>query len=485
MSDPKPTVLVIGDVMLDRAVCGEMTRVSPEAAAPVVAQDDFTESVGGAGNVAHNIVTLGGHAKLLGVVGDDAAGRRVGELLNEAGVVSCLPQGPDGTRTSVKTRIMAGGQYLCRADDETLPLSNDKAVIAGLNYGLAEGTAVRLVCVADYAKGVMTDAVWSALRQRCQELAIPIFVDCRPDCVEQYENVDLLKPNSNEARDMVDRYNVVHPGVFAGEPESILQELRRAGNFGSVLMTQGSDGCMYFNPWDNQIHSFQSSPQQIYDVCGAGDTVMAAMAVGYLEGKSFDTCVQFAMYAAGMVVRHRGVVPAHRDAVDEFRYEATGWAAKCMDRDDALAFVRRRRRRRQSIVLANGCFDGLHAGHIELLRAAVRQGDCLVVACNDDTSLRELKGDNRPLVGESYRLSHLALLDVVDTVFLFDGDVESLVRQLKPDVLVKGQDAAAEPIPGADYVASHGGKLSLTPIIFNLSSSRLGDDNAKNSTKKS
>jgi D-beta-D-heptose 7-phosphate kinase/D-beta-D-heptose 1-phosphate adenosyltransferase len=471
----KPSVLVIGDVMLDRRIEGQMTRISLEAPAPIIRQEHIVESPGGAGNVARNVATLGCDVQVLGVVGhNDYGANALTHLLGAAGVGCCLPHGPEGSCTVTKTRIGAAGQYIVRVDEEAGQLSNDAEIIQGMDHVLHEGTSTKLICVADYDKGTMTEPVARHLIERSVELKIPVFVDCRPNKTDFYHGVELLKPNIREAQAMLDDWGRLHPGVIVGEPDTLVQELRKLGGFGSVLLTMGGDGCAYYDPQDEKIHNFQGSQQQIYDVCGAGDTVMAAMAVGYVEGVSFHECVQFSMYAAGLVVRHHGVVPAYRDAVDEFRYEACGWAAKAMSEADAMAFVARRKRKDQVIVLTNGCFDGVHAGHIETLRHAKRQGHALVVAYNDDESLRACKGESRPLVPDSFRASHLAQLACVDAVFRFDGDMEGVVRRFKPDVLVKGEDsAAAGAIPGADYVAAHGGRVSLAPVTLNLSSSRL------------
>lgn len=471
----KPSALVIGDVMLDRRIEGQMTRVSPEAPAPIIRQEHIVESPGGAGNVARNVATLGGNVKVLGVVGhNDYGANALAHLLAAAGVSCCLPHGPEGSRTITKTRIGAAGQYLVRVDEEDDQLSNDEAIIKGMDHILYEGTLTKLVCVADYDKGTMTEPVIQHLIRRCIELEIPVFVDCRPNKTDFYHGVELLKPNFHEATETLDDRGMLHPGVIVGEPDSVVQELRKLGGFGSVLLTMGGNGCAYYDPQDGKIHSFQANQQQVYDVCGAGDTVMAAMAVGYLEGMPFRDCVMFSMFAAGLVVRHHGVVPAYRDAVDEFRYEAGGWLEKAMSEAVFMRFVARRKRKDQIIVLTNGCFDGLHAGHIEMLCNAKRQGDVLVVAYNDNESLVACKGDSRPIVPDGLRATHLAQLACVDAVFRFDGDMEGLVRRIKPDVLVKGEDSArAGVIPGADYVASHGGRLYLAPVDFDLSSSRL------------
>lgn len=192
---------------------------------------------------------------------------------------------------------------------------------------------------------------------------------------------------------------------------------------------------------------------------------MAALAVGLMEGRPFSSCVLFAMQAAGYVVQFYGVHAADRDEVEQFIYDHSGGYKKLMSEEQVLKFVARHRRMdpRTTIVFTNGCFDGFHAGQLETLRFAKRQGDILVVAYNDDDSLRALKGTDRPHVPDSYRASHLAAQEPVDAVFRFDGDAAKVIRRIKPDVLVKGGDAAVAPIPGAEFVAEHGGRVELCP----------------------
>lgn len=476
MSQSRPAALIIGDVMLDRRVEGEMVRVSPEAPAPIIRQETVTESPGGAANVARNIVSLGAKAYLMGVIGNDYAGQTLAKMIAEAGVTACLPVG--GATTIQKTRITCGGQIVLRTDMEQTPLSATEELCAGLKFALEGSLPVGIIVIADYGKGTVTQELFTHVRALAAAQQIPIYVDCRPAQVMQYEGVTLIKPNLKEALGMMDVLRQVHPGLYPADPveqgNTAAVLLRQALQVTWPVVTLGKDGCVWFDPTDETYHTFQPRAKEVYDVCGAGDTTMAALAVAYLEGKSPDIAVSFAMYAAGLAVRRHGVHAIHRDEVEEFRYRETGWPAKLMDEDQLRWFVDRRRRRGDRLVFTNGCFDGLHSGHIEMFRFAKQQGDTLIVAYNDDDSLRSLKGTNRPHVPQSYRASHLAQQASVDAVYRFDGDAEKLIRTLKPDVLVKGEDSASQVIPGAEFVASHGGIVALAPIKFNLSSSLAG-----------
>ncbi len=467
--------LVIGDVMLDRRSDGEMRTISPEAPVPVVRQTSLTESLGGAGNVARNIKALGHDVLLLGAVGADPHGAKVLSLAVDNGITACLVTGSQPT--IVKERVTCNGYLVSRLDIEAPGV--DPAVTQQLINGLhsippEQQINIKVIVVADYAKGTMTMELMAVLRQLSAAYRIPIFVDARPSVASLYYAVTLLKPNLAEAVQMLD--SNVHPGLAASLPRSVVagvacQELRRVYQANTVVVTAGPDGCSYTDPDDQfRVHEMSAvgpaGDGQIRDVCGAGDTVMAALAVGAIEGRGLSQSVLFAMHAAAYVVGRAGIVVPPRDAVDQLIYERGGWSHKIMTMDDCIRFIARQRRLNPqvSVVLANGCFDGFHAGHLETLRFAKQHGDTVVVAYNDDTSLQKLKGVGRPHVPDSYRASHLALQACVSVVVRFDGDAARLVQQLKPDVLVKGEDAKSKKVPGADFLASHGGRVEFCPF---------------------
>ena len=485
MSNLPDTALVVGDSMLDRRVEGKASRVSPEGPLLVIQQEFVDETPGGAANLARNIVSLGGHAAVLGIGDPDCyATQTVTRLMGKLGVFTAFV--PSGSRMPTKTRITSNGQMLIRSDDEEK--SHDvrtpaDEIIRRLDALLVEGSHIKIVVVADYDKGVINEQVGDWLMQRCREIQVPIFVDCKAPKLNLYRGASLLKPNMKEAMEMLDTYGEVHPALAGGDPFDMAacaaSSLVKHGEFGTVVVTNGRHGCAWYDPADKRVHCYDTPDQDVFDVCGAGDTTMAGLVVGYLDGKGLSFGIRFAMTAAGLAVRKHGMVAVERDDVEEFQYEETGWAAKTMTTPECLAFAERRKKKQQTIVLANGCFDLIHSGHIELFRFAKQQGCNLVVAYNDDESLREYKGTNRPFVPDSYRASHLAQLACVDAVVRFDGDVEKLVRWLKPDVLVKGKDAEPHHVPGADYVASYGGRVTFAPIMFGAASSGSLDHGAK------
>jgi D-beta-D-heptose 7-phosphate kinase/D-beta-D-heptose 1-phosphate adenosyltransferase len=470
----KPIVLVIGDVMLDVRTEGEMSNISLEAPAPVIRRTSLTESLGGAGNVARNIKSLGHEVLLMGLVGQDSAGATVIKLAAEGGIAACLPVWQKAT--IVKHRVTCHGQIISRIDveDTTQCHVDVQALVHGL-CGIPQDqlALIRVIVIADYNKGTVTEALMTVVRQFSSIYKVPIFVDARPASMGLYHGVSLLKPNLREALRMLE--DVVHPGLADSmdvDTKTVVACAQLAAKYQVplVLVTNGPHGCHYTDPDDNgRVHVCKTVDHagNVRDVCGAGDTTMAALAVAAIEGLPFAIAARFAMTAASHVVQQYGVVAADRDSVDQLEYETVGWAAKLMDLPKLLAFVARMRRMRPDaqIVFTNGCFDGFHAGHLETLRFASRQGTCLIVAYNDDQSLIALKGAGRPHVPESFRGSHLAFQECVDAVIRFDGDAVKLIRAIKPDVLVKGADAApVSRIPGADFMAQHGGRVELCPM---------------------
>lgn len=467
----RPLALVIGDVMLDQRTEGEMRTISSEAPAPVVGRQFFSESLGGAGNTARNIKALGHDVLMIGFVGNDAHGRRIAELASQSGITACLPQW--GRPTVVKHRITCGGHIIARLDIDGEGEIPHSTLLAGLYSIPAETLAmIRVVVISDYNKGTMNADVMAAIKQLVDAYKVQVFVDARPATLDLYRGVSLLKVNLREAMGALT--DVVHPGLADGASNAdkcgtACRELSRKYAIPLVVVTDGPRGCHYTDPDDEyRVHVCEPAKADgdVRDVCGAGDTVLAALAVGLLESRNFAISVVFAMDAASYVVRFYGVHPAYRDDVEEFIYENGGWAHKLMDQSQLIDFVSRRRRLNpfEQIVFTNGCFDGLHAGHIETLMFAAKQGTTLIVAYNDDASLVALKGVGRPHVPDSFRSKHLAIQECVDVVARFDGDVSKLVAAIKPDVLVKGADAASKPVPGADYVAAHGGRVVFCPM---------------------
>lgn len=469
MDAQRKPILVVGDVMLDRWISGSASRISPEAPVPIVNVAEITECPGGAANVAANIRAMGWPVWLLGAVGEDAE-RKALERVVQADVhrLVVVP----GARTAVKTRITVDGQQLLRVDEGHGGLTT--SLVADAVQEVCEQVA--MIVVADYCKGVCSPAVRDVVTA-CMDRGVPVFLDSKG--VLAWQRATLVKLNYREAMDAVTTLEAVHPALAGDfspvdQMETATRVLCDIG-FATAVVTLGARGAVYRVGEGPQAFGVaESAPQRVYDATGAGDTFMASLAVAYLEGLDLPQAVVRANVAAGLAVAEPGTAVVSRDAIDEASYQQTGWAAKLMSLEAACAFVARRRRMQQRIVMANGCFDLLHPGHIELLRWAKRQGETLVVAFNDDASVRALKGAGRPIVPESYRGAQLAQLDCVDCVVRFsDTDVTNTVKQFRPDVLVKSEEYRSQRIPGADFVASYGGDVRFAPLFGGYSTSSI------------
>lgn len=468
------TVLVIGDPILDRHIVGKARRISPEAPIPVVEQQTVTDSLGGAANVAANLVTLGAPSVYLaGMTGRDYAATALEQMLNEAGIGSFLAHN-ERMRTVTKTRVSADGQQIVRIDDECTRHDewHTQALIAGLGRMLQPGSDLGLVVVADYNKGTFTPDVIRYVIDACAALQIPLFVDAKPAKIRDWRQATLLKVNRGEAIAIAMEDGCIHPGLLTdAAPEVAVEHLRQTYGFSTVAVTCGPAGVVY---WDgSRVGRMPTQAQHVYDVTGAGDVFMAAMAKGGLDGMTFEESLFRANVAAGLAVKEYGTVTVQRDDLEDAILARRGWAGKIMGHDAAVAFAKRKREAGRSIVLANGCFDALHPGHIYLLSQARAEGDLLIVAHNDDASIARLKGPGRPIIPEPLRASQLAMLDIVDCVMTFDGEVEPLVRALHPHVLVKGGQYVGTKVPGADYVAGYGGRLALVQMLTGASTTEI------------
>lgn len=482
MSDPKRYVLVVGDVMLDRRIEGPATRISPEAPSPVVVQEEVTESPGGAANVAANLAALGANVRLIGTVGDDYEATALNTLLTtKYNVAVCLVP-VAGTPTTVKTRITSGGQQMLRVDRECESLDNTPGMLAGLQGVLPTVTAgadTVLIVISDYAKGAMSPTVIAYLLDWAKCAGIPVFVDAKPETLLSYAGATLVSPNLAEARAVVDAAGHVHPALYGGNVQDEIDVctvfLHR--HFPMAVVTCGERGATYCSADAPSAITVDTVPQHVADVTGAGDTFMAALAVGCLNGWPLETSIRAANVAAGLAVREYGVTVIQKGDWDDALREQAGWAGKLLTLDEAVVLANRYRDRGDRIVLANGCFDGLHAGHLALLQFAKGYG-VLFAAYNDDESVRQLKGDTRPILPAAKRAEHLAMFSAVDVAICFDGNVNHLVHRLKPDVLVKGAEYQSSKVPGADYVADHGGCVAFAPMQPSLSTTEIVARNA-------
>ncbi|MCH8181560.1 MAG: D-glycero-beta-D-manno-heptose-7-phosphate kinase [Proteobacteria bacterium] len=458
---PRGRIACVGDVMLDRFVAGSVERISPEAPIPVLKVARETAMPGGAGNVAVNVASLGGQARLLGVVGDDGAARELGALLDDTdGVESTLVT--DAARpTTVKTRYVAAGQQLLRADyEDTAPVAaaTEAELRAAVGRVIGEANAV---VVSDYGKGALTDAVLAEVMEKAGAAGVPVIVDPSGRDYGRYRGAAVVSPNRAELEGAT--------GLSCEEDADVEQAARTiidSCGVASLLVTRGASGLSLITA--DGAHHVPVQAREVFDVSGAGDTVLAAFALAGAAGASPLDAAHLANAAAGIVVAKVGTAVVRTDDLAEALHSADVLAsdAKVKTRAPALDIIQRWRARGDRIGFTNGCFDLVHAGHVSLLAQAKAACDRLVVGLNSDESVQRLKGEGRPLQPEASRSLVLASLSGVDLVVVFAEDTpQALIEAIRPDVLVKGADYSVDDVVGADIVQGYGGKVLLAEIM--------------------
>ncbi len=464
----RPEVLVVGDVMLDKYVWGEVERISPEAPVPVLRSARQSSQPGGAANVAMNLVGLGAQVTLLGFGGGDEEQGILEPLLRDAGV-KCSIVVCTGMPTTSKLRILAGHQQLMRLDCEARQVDFNGSRDRLLNAAIPAVQYAAVVVLSDYGKGVLNERVSRAIIDEARRLKVPVVVDPKGTDFTRYRGATTICPNAKEL------------AAVTGESSSELKWLLRAGqamvaalNLQYMLVTLSEKGIAILRQ-DLVVH-VPAAARQVYDVSGAGDTVVAVIAAAVAAGVPVEASVQLANMAAGIVIGKVGTVPIQRE---ELLGALTANARadseeKVVGLDSLRGKVAAWRTHGQKIVLTNGCFDLLHVGHITLLEKARRMGDRLIVALNSDRSVRGLKGPGRPLVREQERAKILGAMAAVDAVVVFDEDTPlRVIEALRPDVLVKGGDYTEREVAGADELSGWGGRLELVPLVAGWSTTNL------------
>lgn len=460
-------VLVLGDVMLDRYVHGRVERMSPEAPIPVLRIETERLVPGGAANVARNVAALGGHAILVGVSGADAAADALNcHLAGEARIEAHILRDP-GRQTTEKTRFCAGRHPILRADSEATHPLDPPLAAAVLDRFAASLPQVDAVVLSDYAKGALCDAVLRPAIVRAKAAGKPVIADPKSVDFGRYRGVDLLTPNRGELGAAI---------ASAGEDDAAVAEaasqaIRRWG-LAAILVTRGARGMTLARAGVQSMH-FPATAREVFDPTGAGDTVVATLALAIASGVPLPDAAKLANLAAGIAVGHAGtavVRPEELAGALRLREAVAAPDGKIADQAQALARAAAWRAAGLRIGFANGCFDLLHAGHIALLAEGRAACDRLVVGLNADASVRRLKGPGRPVQSEAERARALASLDSVDLVTSFAGDTpEALIEAIRPDVLIKGADYRKDQVVGGAFVESYGGRVLLVPLVPGVS----------------
>ncbi|MGF1475579.1 MAG: D-glycero-beta-D-manno-heptose 1-phosphate adenylyltransferase [Geminicoccaceae bacterium] len=464
------SVLCLGDFMLAQIVEGSVERISPEAPIPVLDIAGERSMLGGAGNVVANLAALGCRCYALGVIGEDGPGRDIQVLLDQlAGVTSHLIA--DGDRpTTQKLRLVASGQQLLRADRERrhrLSSAREESLIETAR-GLME--TVDVVALSDYAKGVLTERVTGTVIDLARAENKPVVVDPKGLEFTRYEGAHLVKPNRGELERVAGR---ALPSIE--EVVDAAKRLRSTIEVDNLLITLGGKGMVLIDS-DGADQRIEAIPQEVFDVVGAGDTVLAVASAGLGAGLDALQTSQLANIAGSLVVGRRGTVALDAATLAE---AVAGTGPKLFRRgawslDRLVAEVERLRDRGQRIGFTNGCFDLLHVGHLALVDQARDVCDFLVVGLNSDSSVKRLKGEERPINDQHRRARLLSGLEAVDAVVLFDEDTpETLIRKIRPDLLVKGADYRMEDVVGADFVRQQGGEVLLVELVADASTTSL------------
>lgn len=457
-------ILVAGDVMLDRYWFGPTLRISPEAPVPVVRVETSDERPGGAANVAVNLATLGVTTTLLGATGADEAGERLAALLAARGV-GCRFTKAQNLRTITKLRVLSRNQQLLRLDVEEPPAAEAGAGVRDLYAEALPGHDV--VVLSDYAKGALAHA--PALIEAARRAGIPVLVDPKGTAFARYRGATALTPNLSEFEAVVghctDDAMLVERGAT----------LRAALDLEFLLVTRSERG-MTLIPRAGQALHLPAEAREVYDVTGAGDTVIAVLAAGLAAGAPPADAAAVANLAAGLVVRKLGVAHVTRAELQRALHQRGIGGRGVLTREQAREVVREARSKGERIVMTNGCFDILHAGHVAYLEEAKQLGERLLVAVNDDASVRRLKGDGRPVNTLEDRMAVLTGLAAVDWVVPFSEDTPAdLIAELLPDVLVKGGDYRPEEIAGAPAVLANGGDVRVLSFRHGRSTSAIID----------
>ena len=458
----KAQVLVVGDLMLDRYWQGPTSRISPEAPVPIVKVEQHEDRPGGAANVALNVTALGAGVSLVGLVGDDEAGVALEKQLQSARV-NCAFSKTDGEPTITKLRVISRHQQLIRLDFEE-PFSSDygEQVVNATTPLLAN---VGVLVLSDYGKGTLSDC--QRLVREAKAKNVAVLVDPKGCDFTRYRGATLLTPNLSEFEAIV--------GVCKTEDELVTrgQALVKTLELDALLVTRSEQGMTLIRANKEELH-FPARAREVFDVTGAGDTVISTLAAALAAGEDLPNAVALSNIAASIVVGKLGTAAI---SAPELRREVSkeqGAEKGVVTEEQLLIALADARAAGESIVFTNGCFDILHAGHVGYLAQARAQGDRLVLAINSDESVSRLKGPGRPINPVERRMAVLSGLEAVDWVLYFDEDTpERLLEQVRPDVLVKGGDYGIDGVVGGEFVRSYGGEVKVLSFLDDCSTTAI------------
>jgi len=455
------SVIVVGDVMLDEYIIGDSERISPEAPEPIIMEHKRRYVPGGAANVAVNITALGAKVHLFGIVGDDSEGEIFRKTLRDSGVGDSGISSIKGRPTTRKTRMIARENQVLRVDRE---ISEDiENTIEDQIVEKILQLPEKVIIVSDYAKGTITRSMVKRLTdsKKC------VIVDPKSSDLTKYFNSYLVTPNLSELSKATG-IEKLSPGEIEEPTRKIMDDF----NISNMLVTFGPDGMALIEKNKPLIH-IHARTMEVYDVTGAGDTVIASIASAIAGGAALADACYVANFAAGIVVGKHQTATTTPEEIMAYAFGPLA-SDKIVNMETLLERLEELKKSGKKIVFTNGCFDLLHVGHITYLNDARGLGDILVVGMNTDSSVRSLKGENRPIIPEHERSHLIAAIECVDYVIMFNEDTPlNLIKKIRPDYLVKGADYLKEEVVGFDFVESYGGKVILLPLIDNISTSNI------------
>jgi D-beta-D-heptose 7-phosphate kinase / D-beta-D-heptose 1-phosphate adenosyltransferase len=476
LADWKPfNAIVVGDFMLDQLLSGQATRLSPDAPVPVLKVTKQENNPGGAANLALDLIALGGAVTALGVIGNDTEATILCDALTREQVDATGIIADPSRPTTVKRNLigLAQGRHaqkMFRVDFESndpIDEAIEDLIIAAYAQSLPDAD---LVCIEDYNKGVCTERVCQEIVTRAKAAGVPVFVDPAPiKDYSKYRGATAITPNRTEAE--------LATGIKAGEDspashrEHLARTLLESNHFETVVLTLDKQGAVFVQADNPDTVHVPTVAREVYDVTGAGDMMLAALAAARANGLDWTNAVRFANAAAGLEVEIFGVAPIPVEKIhDDLLSHRTAQLGKARTLDEVMVQVKAARNAGKKIVFTNGCFDVLHAGHVSLLQRCAQLGDMLILGINDDHSVHALKGDGRPVNNQNHRAHVLNALGCVDSVVLFNEDTPiKLIEAIKPDVLVKGGDYAVETVVGHELVLENGGEVVILDLIDGLS----------------
>ena len=466
--------LVIGDIMLDTYITGDVKRLSPEAPVPIVNVNDSIDIIGGAGNVALNLNGLQIKTILVGEIGDDESGDILKNLFKENNISTKYLVKKKGF-TTTKTRIISGQQQMIRLDNDQISNGPNTTELKKILKLISGGPSV--IIISDYEKGFLTPELLKKIIQLANKKSIPVIIDPKGTNLDKYRGATAITPNRKEAF-LLANLNDKDEHLL----DASLKKIVKKYNLNYIAMTQGEYGIKHIT--NNKVEEYPTRvTEEVFDVSGAGDTVIATLSASIIANLPLKDSLELANLAAGIVVRQLGTMPISLNELLMKLHSLTSINTinKVITKNELLNRIKTFRDhhintsgKKPIVGFTNGCFDIVHAGHVTYLQEAHKQVDILIVALNSDSSVRNIKGSNRPIIGEADRALVLCSLESVDEVILFDEATPlSLIKSIKPDILFKGNDYTIKNVVGAKEMKQWGGKVVLIPIVKGRSTSKI------------